>query len=164
MTTLIDCVLGDGVSVVHSYLGGCEVLDGCMVGPFAHIRPGARLHEGVKAGAFVEIKNSDVGAGAKVPHLTYLGDAEVGEGANVGAGTANYDGREKHRTVIGRNVRTGVHTSLVAPVIVGEGAYTGAGSVVTDDVPEGALAIGRVRQENKEGYAERVAPEEPEKR
>jgi bifunctional UDP-N-acetylglucosamine pyrophosphorylase/glucosamine-1-phosphate N-acetyltransferase len=159
MTTLIDCVLGDGVSVVHSYLVACEVLEGCTVGPFAHIRPGTKLHERTKAGAFVEIKNSQVGAGAKVPHLSYIGDADLGEGANIGAGTitANYDGRRKHRTVIGRNVRTGVNTSFVAPVVVGDEAYTGAGSVVTEDVPEGALAIARSRQENKEGYAERSA-------
>jgi bifunctional UDP-N-acetylglucosamine pyrophosphorylase/glucosamine-1-phosphate N-acetyltransferase len=159
MTTLIDCVLGDGVSVVHSYLVACEVLEGCAVGPFAHIRPGTKLHERTKAGAFVEIKNSQVGAGAKVPHLSYIGDADLGEGANIGAGTitANYDGRRKHRTVIGRNVRTGVNTSFVAPVVVGDEAYTGAGSVVTEDVPEGALAIARSRQENKEGYAERSA-------
>ena len=164
MTTLIDCAVGNDVSVVSSFLKACEVLDGCVVGPFAHIRPGTKLHAGVKAGAFVEIKNSDIGPGAKVPHLTYLGDADLGEGTNVGAGTitANYDGRQKHRTVIGRNVRTGVDTSFVAPVVVGDGAYTGAGSVVTDDVPEGALAIGRVRQENKEGYAERFAAEEQE--
>jgi bifunctional UDP-N-acetylglucosamine pyrophosphorylase / glucosamine-1-phosphate N-acetyltransferase len=167
MTTLIDCVLGDGVSVIHSYLVACEVLEDCSVGPFAHIRPGTKLHEGVKAGAFVEIKNSQVGGGAKVPHLSYIGDADLGEGANIGAGTitANYDGRRKHRTVIGRNVRTGVNTSFVAPVIVGDEAYTGAGSVVTDDVPEGALAIARPRQENKEGYAERsAAADEHEKR
>jgi bifunctional UDP-N-acetylglucosamine pyrophosphorylase / glucosamine-1-phosphate N-acetyltransferase len=167
MTTLVDCVLGDGVSVIHSYLFACEVLDGCTVGPFAHIRPGTKLREGVKAGAFVEIKNSDVGEGVKVPHLSYIGDADLGEGANIGAGTitANYDGRHKHRTVIGRNVRTGVNTSFVAPVTVGDDAYTGAGSVVTDDVPEGALAIARKRQENKEGYAERAAgAEDKEKR
>src|SRR5256885_7770227 len=96
MTTLIDCVVGNDVSVVNSFLTACEVLDGCTVGPFAHIRPGTKLHAGVKAGAFVEIKNSDVGPGAKVPHLTYLGDADLGEGTNVGAGTitANYDGRQ----------------------------------------------------------------------
>jgi bifunctional UDP-N-acetylglucosamine pyrophosphorylase / glucosamine-1-phosphate N-acetyltransferase len=166
MTTLIDCVLGEGVSVIHSHLSACEVLDGCTVGPFAHIRPGTTLQEGVKAGAFVEIKNSDIGAGAKVPHLTYLGDTDLGERANIGAGTitANYDGREKHRTVIGRNVRTGINTSFVAPVAVGDDAYTGAGSVVTEDVPEGALAIARSRQENKEGYAERSAPAKEQKK
>jgi bifunctional UDP-N-acetylglucosamine pyrophosphorylase/glucosamine-1-phosphate N-acetyltransferase len=166
MTTLIDCVLGDGVSVVHSYLSACEVLDGCTVGPFAHIRPGTMLHEGVRAGAFVEIKNSDIGAGGKVPHLAYIGDADLGEGANIGAGTitANYDGRQKHRTVIGRDVRTGINTSFVAPIVVGDGAYTGAGSVVTEDVPEGALAIARSRQENKEGYAERSAAAKEQKK
>jgi bifunctional UDP-N-acetylglucosamine pyrophosphorylase/glucosamine-1-phosphate N-acetyltransferase len=158
MTTLIDCALADEVSVVHSHLHACEVLAGCTVGPFAHIRPGTTLRERVKAGSFVEIKNSEIGEGAKVPHLAYLGDSHLGESANIGAGTitANYDGRTKHRTVIGRNVRTGVNTSLVAPVVVGEDAYTGAGSVVTEDVPEGALAIARPRQQNVEGYAERA--------
>jgi bifunctional UDP-N-acetylglucosamine pyrophosphorylase / glucosamine-1-phosphate N-acetyltransferase len=167
MTTLIDCVVGDGVAVIHSYLAACEVLANCTVGPFAHIRPGTKLHEGAKAGAFVEIKNSEVGAGAKVPHLSYIGDAELGEDSNIGAGTitANYDGRQKHRTVIGRDVHTGVNSSFIAPVVVGDGAYTGAGSVITDDVPEGALAIARPRQENKEGYAERSpAADEQEKR
>jgi bifunctional UDP-N-acetylglucosamine pyrophosphorylase / glucosamine-1-phosphate N-acetyltransferase len=159
MTTLVDCVLGDGVSVVHSHLEACEVLDGCAVGPFTRIRPGTKLHERAKAGAFVEIKNSEIGEGAKVPHLSYIGDTDIGEGSNIGASTitANYDGRQKHRTVIGRNVHTGVHTSLVAPVNVGDDAYTGAGSVVTDDVPDGALGIARARQTNIEGYAEREA-------
>jgi bifunctional UDP-N-acetylglucosamine pyrophosphorylase / glucosamine-1-phosphate N-acetyltransferase len=167
MTTLVDCALGDGVSVVHSHLDACEVLEGCTVGPFTRIRPGTRLHDGAKAGAFVEIKNAEVGAGAKVPHLSYIGDAEIGAGANIGAGTitANYDGRRKHRTVIGANVHTGIHTSLVAPVAVGDDAYTGAGSVVTEDVPDGALAIARVRQTNVEGYAQReTAAEEEGKR
>jgi bifunctional UDP-N-acetylglucosamine pyrophosphorylase / glucosamine-1-phosphate N-acetyltransferase len=161
-TTLIDCVLGDEVTVVHSHLDACEVLDGCTVGPFTRIRPGTKLHDRVKAGSFVEIKNSEIGEGAKVPHLSYVGDADVGEGANLGASTitANYDGRRKHRTVIGKNVRTGIHTSLVAPLTVGEDSYTGAGSVVTDDVPEGALGIARTRQTNVEGYAEREAATE----
>jgi bifunctional UDP-N-acetylglucosamine pyrophosphorylase/glucosamine-1-phosphate N-acetyltransferase len=119
----------------------------------------------VKAGSFVELKNSDVGEGAKVPHLTYLGDADVGAGANVGAGTitANYDGFRKHRTKIGRNTRLGVDTSLVAPVDVGDGAYTGAGSVITDDVPPGALGISRAEQRNVEGYAEKRAKAAEEK-
>jgi bifunctional UDP-N-acetylglucosamine pyrophosphorylase/glucosamine-1-phosphate N-acetyltransferase len=162
MTTLIDSAVGNGVSVVHSHLDACEVLDGCTVGPFTHIRPGTRLNDRAKAGAFVEIKNSEIGEGAKVPHLSYIGDADLGEGANIGASTitANYDGRRKHRTVIGKNVHTGVHTSLVAPVTVGDEAYTGAGSVVTDDVPEGALGIARTRQSNIEGYAEREAATE----
>ncbi len=158
MTSLTDCVLADDVNVIHSHLEACEVLSGTTVGPFTHLRPGAKLGENTKAGAFVEIKNSDVGAGTKVPHLTYLGDADVGEGSNIGAGTitANYDGRRKHRTVIGRGVRTGVDTALVAPVTVGDGAYTGAGSVITNDVPEGALGIARARQTNVEGYSEGV--------
>jgi bifunctional UDP-N-acetylglucosamine pyrophosphorylase / glucosamine-1-phosphate N-acetyltransferase len=158
MTTLTDCVLADDVNVIHSHLEACEVLSGTTVGPFTHLRPGTRMRENSKAGAFVEIKNTDVGTGTKVPHLTYLGDADVGEGSNIGAGTitANYDGRRKHRTVIGRGVRTGVDTALVAPVTVGDGAYTGAGSVITNDVPEGALGIARARQTNVEGYSEGV--------
>jgi bifunctional UDP-N-acetylglucosamine pyrophosphorylase/glucosamine-1-phosphate N-acetyltransferase len=161
MTTLTDCVLGEGVTVLHSHLDGCEVLDGCTVGPFTHIRPGTTLHERAKAGAFVEIKNSDIGEGAKVPHLSYIGDADVGSGANIAAGniTANYDGRRKHRTVIGRDVRTGVDTSFVAPVTVGDGAYTAAGSVITEDVPERALGIARNRQTNIEGYADELEAE-----
>jgi bifunctional UDP-N-acetylglucosamine pyrophosphorylase / glucosamine-1-phosphate N-acetyltransferase len=158
MTTLIDSDLGDEVSVPHSYLNACEVASRCTVGPFTHLRPAARLAEGAKAGAFVEIKNSEIGPGVKVPHLSYIGDADLGEGSNVGAGTitANYDGVTKHRTVIGRDVRTGIHTSLVAPVTVGDGAYTGAGSVITQDVPPGALGIARPRQENVDDYAERA--------
>jgi bifunctional UDP-N-acetylglucosamine pyrophosphorylase/glucosamine-1-phosphate N-acetyltransferase len=157
LTTAIDVVLGDGVTVVHSYLHGCEIRAGGTVGPFAYLRPGALLREGAKAGTFVEIKNSDIGAGTKVPHLSYVGDADVGPGTNLGAATitANYDGRRKHRTTIGANVRTSVDTTLVAPVTVGDEAYTGAGSVVTDDVPPGALAIARARQTNIEDYAER---------
>jgi bifunctional UDP-N-acetylglucosamine pyrophosphorylase/glucosamine-1-phosphate N-acetyltransferase len=157
LTTAIDATFGDDVSVVHSYVQECEVRSGATVGPFAYLRPGALLREGSKAGTFVEIKNSDIGAGTKVPHLSYVGDADVGPGTNLGAATitANYDGRNKHRTTIGANVRTSVDTTLVAPVTVGDEAYTGAGSVVTDDVPPGALAIARARQTNIEDYAER---------
>ena len=155
MTTLTDCLLGDEVAVVHSYLDGCEVLAGSTIGPFAYLRPGTTLREGVKVGTFVEVKNSDIGAGTKVPHLSYIGDADIGQGSNIGAGnlTANYDGRRKHRTVIGDGVKTGVDTAFVAPVTVGDGAYTGAGSVITEDVPDGALAIARSRQTNVKGYA-----------
>jgi bifunctional UDP-N-acetylglucosamine pyrophosphorylase/glucosamine-1-phosphate N-acetyltransferase len=161
MTTLTDCVLGNEVAVLHSYLDGCEVLEGCTVGPFAYIRPGTRLRERSKAGTFVEVKNSDIGEGTKIPHLSYIGDADVGPGTNIGAGnlTANYDGRRKHRTVIGKDVHTGVDTAFVAPVSVGDGAYTGAGSVITNDVPEGALGIARAHQTNVEGYAEEVERE-----
>ena len=160
-STVIDSTIGAGASVAHSYLVDCELLDGCTVGPFTYLRPQARLGEGVKAGAFVEIKKSSIGAKSKVPHLSYVGDAEIGEDANIGAGTitANYDGIRKHRTVIGDHVRIGVDTSLVAPVNVGDGAYTGAGSVITSDVPPGALGISRPEQENIEGYSDKRAQE-----
>ena len=140
----------------HSYLVECDVLDGCNVGPFAYLRPGAHLEPGAKVGTFVEVKNSRIGAGAKVPHLAYVGDAEVGAGSNLGAGTitANYDGFRKHRTVIGEDVRIGVDTMLIAPVQVGDAAYTGAGAVIKEDVPEGALAVSQNDQRNIEGYAE----------
>jgi bifunctional UDP-N-acetylglucosamine pyrophosphorylase/glucosamine-1-phosphate N-acetyltransferase len=136
--------------------------DGATIGPFAYLRPGTRLRAGAKAGTFVEIKNSDIGEGTKVPHLSYVGDADIGEHSNIGAGniTANYDGRRKHRTRIGKRVRTSVDTAFVAPVTVGDDAYTGAGSVITDDVPDGALGIARARQTNVEGYARRKDEEE----
>jgi bifunctional UDP-N-acetylglucosamine pyrophosphorylase/glucosamine-1-phosphate N-acetyltransferase len=159
LTTLIDTTLGEGVAVPHSYLVECEVLDGCSVGPFAYLRPGAHLEPGAKAGTFVEIKNSRIGEGAKVPHLAYVGDAEVGAGSNLGAGTitANYDGFRKNRTVVGERVRIGVDTMLIAPVEVGDDAYTGAGAVIKKDVPEGALAVSENDQRNIEGYADRKA-------
>jgi bifunctional UDP-N-acetylglucosamine pyrophosphorylase/glucosamine-1-phosphate N-acetyltransferase len=155
LTTLIDSHLGEGVSVPHSYLVECQVGDGANVGPFAYLRPGAELAAGAKAGTFVEIKNSRIGEGAKVPHLAYVGDADVGAGSNLGAGsiTANYDGFRKNRTTIGENVRIGVDTMLIAPVEVGDGAYTGAGAVIKSDVPEGALAVSENEQRNIEGYA-----------
>ncbi len=164
LSTLIDTRLGEGVAVPHSYLVECDVLDGCSVGPFAYLRPGARLEQGAKAGTFVEVKNSRIGEGAKVPHLAFVGDAEIGAGSNLGAGTitANYDGFRKHRTVIGRDVRIGVDTMLIAPVQVGDAAYTGAGAVIKEDVPEGALAVSENDQRNIEGYAERKAAEMPE--
>jgi bifunctional UDP-N-acetylglucosamine pyrophosphorylase/glucosamine-1-phosphate N-acetyltransferase len=163
-TTVHDSAVGDRSRVIHSYLTGCELAAGASVGPFAYLRPGARIGDGAKVGTFVEIKNSDIGAGAKVPHLSYIGDADVGDRANVAAGniTANYDGRKKHRTVIGEDVKTGVDTAFVAPVRVGSRAYTGAGSVITEDVPDGALGIARQRQSNVEGYAERMDKESSE--
>jgi bifunctional UDP-N-acetylglucosamine pyrophosphorylase/glucosamine-1-phosphate N-acetyltransferase len=166
LTTLTDTRLGEGVTVPHSYLVECDVLDGCAVGPFAYLRPGALLERDAKAGSFVEIKNSRIGVGAKVPHLAYVGDAEVGQGSNLGAGTitANYDGFRKHRTVIGENVRIGVDTMLIAPVEVGDAAYTGAGAVIKDDVPEGALAVSENEQRNIDGYAERKAAETQEEK
>lgn len=149
--------IGEGCVVRHSYLVDCVLEDGASVGPFAYLRPGSVLRAGAKVGTFVEVKNSDIGPATKVPHLSYIGDADIGERTNLGAGTitANYDGRAKHRTKIGSGVRGGVDTSFVAPVAVGDGAYTAAGSVVTEDVPEGALAVARARQRNVEGYAER---------
>jgi bifunctional UDP-N-acetylglucosamine pyrophosphorylase/glucosamine-1-phosphate N-acetyltransferase len=164
MTTLIDSRIGDRATVIHSYLTRCEVANEATVGPFAYLRPDARIGEGAKAGTFVEIKNSEIGAGAKVPHLSYIGDAEVGEGSNLGASTvtANYDGRNKNRTKIGKNVHTGVDTTFVAPVEVGDDAYTGAGSVITDDVPPGALGISRAEQKNVEGYAAKKSKESSE--
>jgi bifunctional UDP-N-acetylglucosamine pyrophosphorylase/glucosamine-1-phosphate N-acetyltransferase len=150
--------IGSGVTIRHSYLVECTIEDGVTVGPFAYLRPGAVLRAGAKVGTFVEVKNSDIGPGAKVPHLAYVGDAEVGEKSNLGAGSviANYDGREKHRTKIGKGVHGGVNTAYVAPVTVGDETYTAAGSVITEDVPAGALAVARSRQTNIEGYSERV--------
>lgn len=155
LSTLTDTRIGEEVAVPHSYLVECDVLDGCSVGPFAHLRPGARVEDGAKVGTFVEVKNSRLGPGAKAPHLAYVGDADVGAGSNLGAGTitANYDGFRKHRTVIGEGARIGVDTMLVAPVQVGDAAYTGAGAVIRSDVPEGALAVSENDQRNIEGYA-----------
>jgi bifunctional UDP-N-acetylglucosamine pyrophosphorylase/glucosamine-1-phosphate N-acetyltransferase len=149
--------IGSGCTVRHSYLVDCVLEDGVSVGPFGYLRPGTVLRAGSKVGTFVEVKNSDIGPGSKVPHLSYIGDADVGEGTNLGAATitANYDGRAKHRTTIGSGVRTGVDTTLVAPVTLGDGAWTGAGSVITEEVPDGALGIARERQRNIDGYAER---------
>jgi bifunctional UDP-N-acetylglucosamine pyrophosphorylase/glucosamine-1-phosphate N-acetyltransferase len=128
-----------------------------LVGPFCYLRPGATLMDGAKAGTYVEIKNSVIGEGAKVPHLSYIGDADVGAGSNIGAGaiTANYDGNEKQRTTIGRDVHTSSHNVFVAPVTIGDGAWTGAGSVITNDIPPDALGVARAKQTNIEGYGRR---------
>jgi bifunctional UDP-N-acetylglucosamine pyrophosphorylase / glucosamine-1-phosphate N-acetyltransferase len=157
-TTARDTTIHEGATVIHSYLVGAELGPGSIVGPFAYLRPGTIVRANAKVGTFVEVKNSRIGEGAKIPHLSYIGDADVGEGANLGASTitANYDGRRKHRTKIGKRVKTSIHTSLVAPLDVGDRAYTGAGSVINEDVPEGALGIARPRQTNVEGYADRV--------
>jgi bifunctional UDP-N-acetylglucosamine pyrophosphorylase / glucosamine-1-phosphate N-acetyltransferase len=161
-TTIIDSTVGSQVTVPHSYVTGSEIGDGCSVGPFAYLRPGTVLAQGAKAGTFVELKNSKIGRGTKVPHLSYIGDADVGDETNLGAATitANYDGFRKHRTKIGHGVHTSVDTTLVAPVSIGDGAYTGANSAITEDVPPGALGIARPRQENIEGYADKKAREE----
>jgi bifunctional UDP-N-acetylglucosamine pyrophosphorylase/glucosamine-1-phosphate N-acetyltransferase len=157
LATVIDTRVGNDAKILHSYLHQADVGDRVSVGPFAYLRPGAVLREGSKAGTFVEIKNSDIGPGAKVPHLAYIGDADIGERTNIGAGTitANYDGYRKHRTTIGARVKTSVDTMLVAPVSIGDDAYTAAGSVITKDVPPGALGVARARQQNIDGYAER---------
>ncbi|RJQ46161.1 MAG: UDP-N-acetylglucosamine diphosphorylase/glucosamine-1-phosphate N-acetyltransferase [Gaiellales bacterium] len=156
---VVDSTIDDGVRFVSSYAVEASIAAGCTVGPFAYLRPGAALEQGAKAGTFVEIKNSRVGEGAKVPHLSYIGDAEIGAGANIGAGniTANYDGVSKHRTVIGSGVHTGADTVFVAPVEVGDGSMTGAGSVITEDIPGEALGIARSRQRNIGGFARRLS-------
>jgi bifunctional UDP-N-acetylglucosamine pyrophosphorylase / glucosamine-1-phosphate N-acetyltransferase len=141
---LVDVVVGERTVIENSVARGAEIGDDCLVGPYAYLRPGTRLAAGAKAGTFVELKNADIGPGTKVPHLSYVGDAEIGAGANLGASTitANYDGIDKHRTRIGDGVHTSIHTSLVAPVELGAGAETGAGAVVTHDVPAGRLVKG----------------------
>ena len=143
-THLIDVVVGERSVIANSVAREVEIGDDCQVGPFAYLRPGTRLAAGAKAGTFVELKNADIGAGTKVPHLSYIGDAEIGAGANLGASTitANYDGVDKHKTRIGDGVHTSIHTSLVAPVELGDGSETGAGAVVTHDVPPGRLVKG----------------------
>jgi len=157
LTTLIDATLHDEITIPHSYVVEAEIETKATVGPFAYLRPGTVLRERSKAGTFVEIKNSDVGRGSKVPHLSYIGDADIGEGTNLGAATitANYDGVNKHRTTIGDRVHTSVDTTLVAPVTLGDDSYTAANSAITKDVPAGALGVARERQTNIEGYAER---------
>ncbi|MBC9734587.1 bifunctional UDP-N-acetylglucosamine diphosphorylase/glucosamine-1-phosphate N-acetyltransferase GlmU [Nocardioides marmotae] len=153
-TTLQDCEIGAGARVVRTHGQLAVVGQDANVGPFAYLRPGTHLGEGGKIGTFVETKNSTLAAGAKVPHLSYVGDAEVGEGTNIGAGTifANYDGVAKHRTTIGRHARTGSNNTFVAPVTVGDGAGTGAGTVVREDVPAGDLAVSAGPQRNVEGW------------
>jgi bifunctional UDP-N-acetylglucosamine pyrophosphorylase/glucosamine-1-phosphate N-acetyltransferase len=141
---LLDTTVDDGALVEHSVGRGAKVGEGASVGPYAFLRPGTVLGPGAKVGAYCEVKNTKVGRGSKVPHLSYVGDAEIGEDANLGAGTitANYDGKNKHRTKIGDGAFTGVNTNLIAPVTIGEGAYLGAGSVVNKDIPPGKLAVG----------------------
>ena len=160
-TTLMSCEVGAGAQVIHTWAELAVIGPDAQVGPFTYLRPGAQLGAGAKAGAYVEIKNSQVGAGAKVPHLSYVGDAEIGEGSNIGAATVfvNYDGQDKHRTLVGREVRIGSDSMLVAPVEIGDGAYTAAGSVITEDVPPGAMAVGRATQRNIEGWVERRRPD-----
>lgn len=155
--TLIDSTVGAGATVLRSHAVGAEVGPRASVGPYAYLRPGSRLGVATKVGTFVETKNAEIGDGSKVPHLSYVGDATIGEQSNIGAATVfvNYDGVAKHRTVIGSHARTGADNMFVAPVEVGDGAYTAAGSVIVDDVPPGAMGVARARQRNVEGWVER---------
>ena len=159
-----NVVFGPGVSiakhaVIHPFchLEGTKIGEGAQIGPFARLRPGTEMAAGTKAGNFVETKKAKIGKGSKINHLSYIGDAEVGEGANIGAGTitCNYDGYFKHKTEIGNGAFVGSNSSLIAPVKIGDGAYLGSGGVVSKDVPAGALAVARSEQVNKEGWADR---------
>ncbi len=155
-SVITNCELGDGVLVRPGcILEDSIVRNGAQLGPYSHLRPGSDIGEGAHVGNFVETKKTRLGKGSKANHLTYLGDAEIGEGVNVGAGTitCNYDGVNKHQTMIGDGAFIGSDATLVAPVRIGRGAYVGAGSCITEDVPDDALAIGRGRQVNKEGWA-----------
>ncbi len=153
-TTLIDCSVDEGATVTRTYANDAHIGVRAQVGPFSYLRPGSELHKHSKVGAYVEVKNSIIGAGSKVPHLSYVGDATIGEGSNIGAATifVNYDGVNKHHTVVGDAVRIGSDTMLVAPVTIGDGAYTAAGSVITEDVPAGSIAVGRAKQRNILGW------------
>ncbi|WP_426241988.1 bifunctional UDP-N-acetylglucosamine diphosphorylase/glucosamine-1-phosphate N-acetyltransferase GlmU [Nocardioides sp. LHG3406-4] len=159
-STLKDCEIGAGARVVRTHGELAVIGDEATVGPFSFLRPGTVLGAGGKIGGFVETKNARIGAGAKVPHLSYVGDAEIGEGTNIGAGTifANYDGVEKHRTTVGRHARTGSNNTFVAPVSIGDGAGTAGGTVVRRDVPPGALAVSSGPQRNIEGWAQSKRP------
>ncbi|CAB4932109.1 unannotated protein [freshwater metagenome] len=153
-TTLTNCIVKEGASVLESIATDTVIGESATVGPFTYLRSGTVLGDSTKAGAFVEMKNATVGAGSKVPHLSYVGDATIGEGSNIGAATifVNYDGVDKHHTTVGDHVRIGSDTMLVAPVSIGDGAYTAAGSVITENVPAGAIGVGRAKQRNVIGW------------
>lgn len=159
-TTLVDCEIGENAVVKRTDATLAVIGKGATVGPFSYLRPNSVLGENGKIGAFVETKNSTIGFGSKVPHLSYVGDTEIGVQSNIGAGTitANYDGINKHRTTVGSHVRTASHNVFVAPVTIGDGAYTGAGTVVRKDVPAGALAISVAPQRNMMGWVEEHRP------
>lgn len=162
-TTLTDVEIGEGASVVRTHGSSSRIGPGASVGPFAYLRPGVRLGADGKIGTFVEVKNAEIGRGSKVPHLTYVGDATIGEQSNIGASSVfvNYDGVTKHRTTIGSHVRTGSDTMFIAPVSIGDGAYTGAGTVVREDVPPGALAVSSGPQRTIDGWVVRKRPGTP---
>ncbi|MER5863818.1 bifunctional UDP-N-acetylglucosamine diphosphorylase/glucosamine-1-phosphate N-acetyltransferase GlmU [Kitasatospora sp. NPDC002040] len=159
-STLTDTLVGAGATVSNATAIGAEIGEQAGVGPYAYLRPGARLARKAKVGTYVEIKNSELGEGAKVPHLSYIGDATIGAHTNIGAAsvTVNYDGVNKHRTTIGAHCRTGSDNMFIAPVSVGDGAYTAAGSVIISDVPAGALGVSRAPQRNIPGWVERKRP------
>lgn len=159
-STLVDVVVGAGATVVRSHACAATIGAGAVVGPFSYLRPGTDLGAAGKIGAFVETKNASIGAGSKVPHLSYVGDATIGEGSNIGAATifVNYDGVAKHQTTVGSHVRIGSDNTLVAPVSIGDGAYTGAGSVIRRDVPPGALGVNTAPQRNVDGWVLRRRP------
>lgn len=152
---LTDCTVEEGCSINASQCEESVIEKNCQIGPYTHIRPHCLVGEGSKIGAFVQLKNCNLGKGTKMAHLTYVGDSDVGEECNFGCGTVtcNYDGFQKHRTVIGSHVFVGCNTNFVPPVAIGDGAFIAAGTTVTEDIPEDAMAIGRVRQEVKEGWA-----------
>jgi bifunctional UDP-N-acetylglucosamine pyrophosphorylase/glucosamine-1-phosphate N-acetyltransferase len=156
-TTLTDCVVKEGAAILESIATDSVIGEAAIVGPFTYLRSGSVLGDSAKAGAFVEMKNSTLGTGSKVPHLSYVGDATIGDGSNIGAATifVNYDGVDKHHTMVGDHVRIGSDTMLVAPVSIGDGAYTAAGSVITEDVPAGAIGVGRAKQRNVLGWVMR---------
>jgi bifunctional UDP-N-acetylglucosamine pyrophosphorylase/glucosamine-1-phosphate N-acetyltransferase len=156
-TMLKDCVVGTNSHVLRTTAISAKIGNNCEIGPYTYLRPGTVLKNRVKAGAYVEIKNSTVGEGSKVPHLSYVGDASIGIETNIGAATifVNYDGVQKHKTVVGDHVKIGSDTMLVAPVKIGDGAYTAAGSVITENVPAGALGVERTKQRNIEGWVAR---------
>ena len=162
-TTLTDCAVGPAARVVRTHGSESDIGADAAVGPFAYLRPGARLGARGKIGTFVEVKNADIGEGSKVPHLTYVGDATIGEESNIGAASVfvNYDGVRKQRTVVGSHVRTGSDTMFIAPLHVGDGAYTGAGTVLRHDVPAGALAVSAGSQRIIEGWVEKNRPGTP---
>ena len=162
-STLTNMTIGEGASVVRSHGSDTIIGAGAEVGPFTYMRPGTVLGAHGKIGAYCETKNAQIGDNSKVPHLSYVGDAEIGTGTNIGAATifANYDGVNKHRTKIGNEVRVGSDSIIVAPVTIGDGAYTAAGSVITQDVPAGALGVGRAHQHNSEGWTAKRRPGTP---
>jgi bifunctional UDP-N-acetylglucosamine pyrophosphorylase/glucosamine-1-phosphate N-acetyltransferase len=159
-TTLTDVTVGEAATVVRTHGTSAVIGGGAAVGPFAYLRPGTVLGNQGKLGAFVETKNATIGTGTKVPHLTYVGDADIGEHSNIGASSVfvNYDGQTKQRTTVGSHVRTGSDTMFVAPVTVGDGAYTGAGTVLREDVPPGALAVSAGSQRTIEDWVTRQRP------